>query len=765
MAVKTTLCESWRAKIAAGTFLVACSCTALTVHASPPPVLYAAGSVNQALELPDGSRIVAGNFTSVNGTPRAGLAKLDATGHLDAAWNPAGLPSGTGAQAVALAASPDGAALYIAAPAAVWKVSTSGAGANVAGFTLTASGSVNGGDSGIRTLAVDASGRLYVAGAFAFIDGQQRNGLARVAPSGALDTWTAASNSTIAALALDAAGQYLYLGGDFVTVAGNTHFRLARVALSDASSDESWKPMVTAAGSHVVQHLALTPANDALLVSGVFTAVNGTARSGVAKISTVNATLDSSWTPNVAGYDVAAIVASNSAVYFAGPPICCSEGFVLRVDAANAATDANFSVHPDQHVAALLANGTGNLDAFGGFAYINDTAALSATSLGAVDGTPMPLADFETAGAITAMAPASGGALLMAGAFQKVDQTYRAGVLRLDADGSLDAGFVPPRFAAGSINPLMALAVDPVNGAVYVGGSFTRVGGVTQAYIARLTAAGAYDAAFAPTVATAPSSGWVQAIALDQGAVYLGGQFASINGSARSNFAKLTTTGTLWPLAVGANGYVTRIVIDGNGIFVLGNFSQFGGFNRQRVVKLTRGNGGVDASWNPAYPWTIQVADVFDIAAFGGNVYIAEQASVPYLGGFLLVGEIARVDAQGTASPLARMDQPIYAILPAADAGSLLLAGNFYYQYALDDPLAQTPHPGGFAQISVAAGNIGATLPWSPGLLGSNVAGLGRLGDQVLIGGSLTKPFEVARSGIDLLPMPSSEFIFRAGFE
>ena len=740
-------------------------CAAPSVQAVTVPTIYAAGSVNQAIELADGSRIVAGNFTSVNGVARAGLAKLNAAGSLDALWNPPGLPSGAGAQALALAASPDGSALYIAASATVWKVSTTGVGANVAGFTLTASGSVDGGNSGIRAIAVDTGGKLYVAGAFAFIDGQQRNALARVAANGTLEAWTATSNSTIATLAFDATGTYLYLGGDFVSMAGNAHLRVARLLLADASSDETWKPTVSASVSHVVQHLALTPAGDALVISGNFTAVNGTMRSGVAKISTSNAVLDGAWTPAVSGYNVAAIVTTNSAVYFAGPPICCGDGFVLRADAVTAASDPNFVAHPDQHVAALLLNAAGNLDALGAFAYVNSATVLGAVTLGANDGTPTPLADFESPGAVTAMSPTSGGALLMAGAFQKVDKTYRAGLLKLNADGSLDASFVPPRFDGGSINPLMAVAADPFGNSVYVGGSFTRVAGVAQAYVARLTATGSWDTTFAPSIATAPSSGWVQAIALDQAAVYVGGQFANINGSARSNFAKLTPAGALWPLAIGANGYVTRIAIDGSGIFVLGNFSQFGGFARARVARLTRGNGAVDASWNPTYPWTIQVADVFDLVAFGGNVYFAEQASVPYLGGFLLVGEIVRVDAQGMASPIARMDQPVYALLPSADAGSLLLAGNFYYQYALDDPLSLTPHPGGFAQISVASSNLGAILPWSPGVTGSNVAGLGRLGEQVVIAGSLPKPNDFPRAGIDLLPMPTSDFLFHDGFE
>jgi len=65
----------------------------------------------------------------------------------------------------------------------------------------------------------------------------------------------------------------------------------------------------------------------------------------------------------------------------------------------------------------------------------------------------------------------------------------------------------------------------------------------------------------------------------------------------------------------------------------------------------------------------------------------------------------------------------------------------------------------------VASSNLGAILPWSPGVTGSNVAGLGRLGEQVVIAGSLPKPNDFPRAGIDLLPMPTSDFLFHDGFE
>src|SRR5690242_13412036 len=51
--------------------------------------LFVAGTVRAVVRLPDGSVVIGGLFTSVNGTPRSNLAKLLPDGALDAAWNPA----------------------------------------------------------------------------------------------------------------------------------------------------------------------------------------------------------------------------------------------------------------------------------------------------------------------------------------------------------------------------------------------------------------------------------------------------------------------------------------------------------------------------------------------------------------------------------------------------------------------------------------------------------------------------------------------------
>ena len=739
-----------------------CWLATLSPIAGATPLLYAPAQVRHALRLPDGSLIATGNFTAVGETPRAGIAKLTAAGELDPAWNPPGLPDGFAAQAVALAASPDGTQLYIATNSQIADIYTTAAGAAVPGFEVTATGSVDGGNSGIRAIAVDPSGLLYVAGAFAYINSSSRNALARLSAAGVLDDdWNASANSTVAALQIDPSGGFVYIGGAFVSVDSATHFRLARVHLADGSADASWNPSVSST-SDGIHALALSAASDTVFVAGNFSSINTTARGGFARVLTASGALDA-WNPPFAGYGVRAIVAASDFVYVGGDLGCCNAGTLARADAGSGAIDAAFVTALDGPVDALLADAEQAVLAFGEFGNAGDTPTLGAAAISSAATASHALPDFEIEGSAGALASEADGSALLAGDFEKVDHVYRAGLCRLEGDGSLDTLFDPPHTDDGA---WLAVASDPFSGAVYAGGSFTKVGGAAHTFVARLDGAtGALDATWTPLIDDAPYSGSVQALAVDQGAVYIGGDFSKVNGVARVNLAELTAAGALVPGATTAtNGTVTRIAIDGDGVYVGGTFLS----PRTRLAKLHRSDGSWDSGWNPAFGWVTTWSDLFDLKAFGGNVYASTQAAIPFGGGVVEVGEIVRIDASGSAAPIARFNQPAFAILGARDAGSLYAAGSFQTLYAIDDFFAQTARPAGLAQISLRPGTLGVPESWSPSVpSASGVPGLVPLGTGIggLLAGSRADMFSWPRPGLDMLGLPPGEFLFKAGFE
>ena len=103
------------------------------------------------------------------------------------------------------------------------------------------------------------------------------------------------------------------------------------------------------------------------------------------------------------------------------------------------------------------------------------------------------------------------GKILAAGSFDLVNGQAHRGVVRLNADGSLDASFdpaVPAHVypAQGLDNDASILALGPT-GEVYVVGSFQTINGVSQPVLARLHGNdGSLDTTFTPALSeTSPA--------------------------------------------------------------------------------------------------------------------------------------------------------------------------------------------------------------------------------------------------------------------
>jgi len=135
---------------------------------------------------PDGKIYVGGTFTTFNNAPRSSLARLNTNGTLDNTFVP----------------------------------------------TLTASS----GTPVVNTIAVQSNGKVLIGGSFAQVNGVARNNLARLNTDGTLDQTflnsAAAPNAEVAAIALQADGKIL-IAGSFTQVSGIPRPGVARL-LGDA---------------------------------------------------------------------------------------------------------------------------------------------------------------------------------------------------------------------------------------------------------------------------------------------------------------------------------------------------------------------------------------------------------------------------------------------------------------------------------------------------------------------------------------------------
>src|SRR6266536_3141612 len=253
---------------------------AALVSGTPTPSAGANGRVNAIAQI--GDRIyLGGSFTAVGGQPRGGLAALDAaSGQLVASWR-----ADVAGVVQALAPSPDGTTLYVGG-----EFSAVGGAARKRLAAVSAStGEVGAWDPGAKggtVLALAAAGgRIYVGGKFSSIGTVARPYLAAVSSAAAL--WHAGSDGNIHAVAaLDGA---VYAGGHFTTVNGVVRKKAAAL---DAAGGQllGWDPHPDS----VLGVFSMLAAGDWLWVGGDFTTAGGTAQPHIARFERSAAVLGQS---------------------------------------------------------------------------------------------------------------------------------------------------------------------------------------------------------------------------------------------------------------------------------------------------------------------------------------------------------------------------------------------------------------------------------------------------------------------------------------
>jgi hypothetical protein len=191
-------------------------------------------------------------------------------------------------------------------------------------------------------------------------------------------------------------------------------------------------------------------------------------------------------------------------------------------------------------------------------------------------------------------------------------------IAKLDINtGSIDTNFSPIGPSANGFNSRVnKLIVHGSN--VFIGGTFTAYKGITNSAnnLAKLNVnTGAIDIVFSPTGATTNGFNggfWgVNALAISDNSIYVGGGFSAYKGIANSarNFAKLDiTTGeidTLFsPVGANLNGFnhiVYAIVTHENSVYVGGMFSMYKNtsYSAQLIAKLDKNTGTIDLTFNP----------------------------------------------------------------------------------------------------------------------------------------------------------------------
>ena len=186
----------------------------------------------------------------------------------------------------------------------------------------------------------------------------------------------------------------------------------------------------------------------------------------------------------------------------------------------------NYNLQPHEYIVRL--NSQGTVESNGVF---NPTLSF--------DGTVLSLAAQQNP-ASTALLPQ----VLVAGLFSNVNGVSHAKLARINADGTVDGSFNP------SFDDRTTVVVSQPDGKILVGGDFSHVNGTPAEHLVRLNFDGSIDPTFTASVTTQPA-GLVDPPAvyviqlLDNGSMYLGGNFAKVNGVKRNFLARVDANGVL----------------------------------------------------------------------------------------------------------------------------------------------------------------------------------------------------------------------------
>jgi len=343
--------------------------------------------------------------------------------------------------------------------------------------------------------------------------------------------------------------------------------------------------------------------NDWIYVGGFFTSVNGTPRNYIARLNS-DGTLDTSFNPGTGMNSNVYQIALDSS----GKPIVggnfttvngTSRNYIARLN-TDGSLDASFDpgTGMDSFIEAIALDSSGKPIVGGNFTTVNGTSRNYIARLN-TDGTLDASFDPGTGmnSGVSAIALDSSGKPIVGGNFTSVNGTSRDYIARLNTDGSLDTSFDP---GTGMNSFVRAIALDS-SGKPVVGGLFSTVNGTARNSIARMNTDGSLDITFNP--GTGMDFGVVNAIAADSsGKPVVGGNFTSVNGTARNNIARMNTDGTLdttFNPGTGTSNVVSAIALDSSGKpLVGGTFTSVNGTDRNNIARMNT-DGTLDTSFNP----------------------------------------------------------------------------------------------------------------------------------------------------------------------
>ncbi|WP_162147673.1 Ig-like domain-containing protein [Flavobacterium limnosediminis] len=480
---------------------------------------------------PDGKIIIIGYFSSYNNTPRYSIARLNADGTLDNSFNSGGLVDG---QILTATLQPDG-KIIIGGNFAFYGGTSNIARLNPDGSPDTTFDPGVGANNNIMSSILQPDGKVILTGYFTGYNATLRNYMVRLDSNGSVDnTFNPGSgaNKNVYSIAIQSDSKII-IAGEFQSYNNVLLTRIARVN-SDGSLDNTFNPGMGANNSILK---AILQPDGKIVIVGLFTSYNGTARRYIARLNS-NGTLDNTFDPGPGPNspitsislqpDGKMIISGGLNGYIGAIARLNNDG---SVDTSfNSGTEANntitsASLQPDGKIIISGLFTSYNNTICNHIARLNSDGSLD-TTFNSGTGTDATL--------INILQP--DGKIIIAGNFTSYNNTACNRIARLNTDGSLDTSF---NTGSGVNNNIGIIVLQP-DGKTIIFGPFTSYNGTTINQIARLNNDGSLDATF--NAGTGVDTSINSAALQPDGKIIIGGAFKSYNNTGRNRITRIHGT-------------------------------------------------------------------------------------------------------------------------------------------------------------------------------------------------------------------------------
>jgi uncharacterized delta-60 repeat protein len=364
--------------------------------------------------------------------------------------------------------------------------------------------------------------------------------------AGAVDlSFDPGANGLVRTIAVQADGKIL-VGGDFTMLGGGGSGATARNRIgrfnADGTLDAAFNP-----GANGNVHAIVVQPDGKILVGGAFTSIGSSAGflRGIARLNSDGSNDFNFSQYQFVGTGVFAIVQESSLDVVVGGVFDSIDlprsNIARQLASARGAADTGFNPGANGEVTALALQADGKILVGGGFTTLGGGGTGTTPRSyfgrlnpdGSIDPTFNPSPNFN----VRSIAVQTDGKILVAGWFTAIANASRARLARLNTDGTLDTSFTPALTTSADVEVVRPL----VDGRILVGGYMTvaGVGGVQRRYVVLLNQNGALVPEFDSQL-----NGGVESIATQpDGKVLVGGVFTTaVSGSVAINrrfFARL----------------------------------------------------------------------------------------------------------------------------------------------------------------------------------------------------------------------------------